>query len=184
MTVLSDRGIIVAHEAGRINISPYRDELLQPCSIDVTLRGEFMRLKDGITIDPLNPPGEDDYEYFLVGLPVAGMPANAILPAGGFVLGTTQETVTVGAAHVATLHGKSSLARLGLQIHAAGLIDPGFSGQITLEIYNQSQNPILLTPGMRIGQLTFEQLDQPAANTYQQTGRYNGQTGVTISKGI
>ena len=59
----------------------------------------------------------------------------------------------------ARLEGKSSLGRLGLLTHStAGFIDPGFSGHVTLELSNVATLPILLWPGMKIGQMCFFRL--------------------------
>jgi dCTP deaminase len=109
-----------------------------------------------------------------------------ILHPGEFVLGSTIERVTLGAAFVARLEGKSSLGRLGLLCHAtAGWIDPGFSGRITLELSNVSNLPIKVYPGMPIGQLSFARLSSPALRPYgsETTGsKYQGQDGPTQSR--
>ena len=76
--------------------------------------------------------------------------------------------------------GRSSVGRLGLQIQNAGFVDSGFQGQITLELYNQSEKPILLKAGVRICQIVFFQLDEPTAQPYQ--GKYQGQEGATGSR--
>jgi dCTP deaminase len=61
-----------------------------------------------------------------------------------------------------TLEGRSSFARLGIEIHmTAGFIDPGFEGVITFEIYNAGPTTVKLYPGMRIGQLRFERNSEP-----------------------
>jgi deoxycytidine triphosphate deaminase len=87
-------------------------------------------------------------------------PTNAInywIKPGEFLLGHTTEVVTLSPEVAATVHGKSTLGRRGLAVHVtAGLIDPGFSGQITLEMVNHSEWDIELTPGMRICQVTFD----------------------------
>lgn len=79
-----------------------------------------------------------------------------VLHPGEFILGSTCETVSLSNDLAARLEGKSSLGRLGLLTHStAGFIDPGFSGQITLELGNVATLPIKLWPGMKIGQLCF-----------------------------
>jgi dCTP deaminase len=85
-----------------------------------------------------------------------------ILHPGEFVLGATLERISLPDDLVARLDGKSSLGRLGLQVHStAGLADPGFTGQITLELSNMTRLPISLYPGMRVAQLVFEMLSTP-----------------------
>lgn len=91
----------------------------------------------------------------------------ACLLPGQFQLGHTVEVVTLSPAIVANLTGKSSLGRLGLDVHStAGLIDPGFSGQIVLELYNKSDGNIYLEDGQAIGQLVFHLLRTPAQRPY------------------
>lgn len=104
---------------------------------------------------------------------------------GEFMLATTAECVTLNPQIAARLEGKSSLARQGLVVHStAGFIDPGFSGQITLELSNVGPWPIWLTAGMRIGQLTFEEVHGKVERPYgtESLGsHYQGQTGATPS---
>ena len=87
---------------------------------------------------------------------------------------------------MARLEGKSSLGRLGLLIHStAGFIDPGFDGHVTLELSNVANLPITIYPGMKIGQLSFVQMSEPAETPYGSGGlgsKYQGQRGPTPSK--
>ena len=80
----------------------------------------------------------------------------------------------------------SSLGRLGLLTHStAGFIDPGFSGHITLELSNVATLPIILHPGMKIGQLCLFALSSPAEQPYGSAAygsRYQGQRGPTPSR--
>lgn len=86
----------------------------------------------------------------------------------------------------ARLEGKSSLGRLGLVTHStAGFIDPGFHGHITLELSNSATLPLLLWPGMKIGQLAVFKMSGPAEHPYGSTvrgSRYQGQRGPTASR--
>ena len=69
------------------------------------------------------------------------------------------------------LEGKSTLGRLGLMIHStAGYVDPGWDGEITLELSNVATLPIVLHPGMRIGQMSFERMSSPAERPYGSAG--------------
>jgi dCTP deaminase len=109
-----------------------------------------------------------------------------ILHPGEFVLGTTLETIHLGDDVVARLEGKSSLGRLGLLIHStAGFIDPGFHGQVTLELSNVANLPIAIYPGMKIGQISFYQMTTAAEHPYGSAelgSKYQGQTGPTASR--
>ena len=80
----------------------------------------------------------------------------------------------------------SSLGRLGLLIHStAGFIDPGWDGHVTLELSNVANLPVTIYPGMKIGQISFVQLSEPAETPYG-TGeigsKYQGQRGPTPSR--
>ena len=79
----------------------------------------------------------------------------------------------------AFVEGRSSLGRMGLFIQNAGWVDPGFKGEITLELFNANRCAIEIKSGRRIGQLVFAQMDQSTENPY--TGKYQGQQGATGS---
>ena len=69
---------------------------------------------------------------------------------------------------------------MGLFIQNAGWVDPGFKGEITLELYNANKCAIELRCGRRVGQLVFAKMDQCAQNPYN--GKYQGQKGATGSR--
>ena len=102
------------------------------------------------------------------------------------MLGSTLERVTLPDDLVARLEGKSSLGRLGLLIHStAGFIDPGFDGHVTLELSNVANLPITIYPEMKIGQLSFVQMSEPAETPYGSGSlgsKYQGQRGPTPSR--
>lgn len=102
------------------------------------------------------------------------------------VLGALAATVVVPAGLVAVLDGVSTLARRGLSIHqTAGYIDPGFCGEITLEMTMTGPFKIGLYAGMRIGQLRFHRLDAPARRPYghpDRKSRYQNQRGPTPAR--
>lgn len=180
--LLSDRGIVAAIEQGHLTMDPLGPDAIQPASVDVTL-GRAFRVFTGrhACIDPtVDQPGLTELVE-----PADGQPF--VLEPGGFALGTTLETVTVGPQLAIQLDGRSSLGRLGLIVHAtAGWIDPGFSGQITLELSNVAPLPIRLWPGMGIAQLCVFQLDTPAELPYgpARGSRYQHQSGPTPSRGL
>jgi len=94
--------------------------------------------------------------------------------------------VQLGNDIVARVEGKSSLGRLGLLVHAtAGYVDPGWNGHLTMELSNVSTLPIRLYFGMKIGQLSFMQLSEPAETPYGSGAlgsKYQGQKGPTPSR--
>ena len=180
--IFSDRSIKDAVADGRIVIDPFDEALVQPSSVDVRCDDTFRVFENHkyALIDP-KAPQED------LTLPVSGSPEQPfILHPGEFVLGSTLEVVGLADDIVARLEGKSSLGRLGLLIHStAGFIDPGFTGQVTLELSNVANLPIAIYPGMKIGQISFYQLSTPAEHPYGSPGagsKYQGQSGPTPSR--
>ena len=96
-----------------------------------------------------------------------------------FVLGTTLERLNLPDNISAFVQGRSSIGRIGLTIQNAGFVDPGFHGHITLELINDSPNPIFLKPGYPVGQLVFFETSE-VEHPYD--GKYNGQVEATGSR--
>ena len=181
--VLSDRTIRRLLDEGRIGIEPYDESLLQPSSLDVRVDRFFRVFRNSrYPYIDVKEPMEDLTEL----VEVADEDQPFILHPGEFVLGSTLERVTLPDDLVARLEGKSSLGRLGLLIHStAGFIDPGWDGHVTLELSNVANLPITLYVGMRIGQLSFVQLSEPAETPYGADAigsKYQGQEGPTPSR--
>ena len=180
--VLSDRTIKRLLGEGRIGIEPYEEDLLQPSSVDVRV-DRFFRVFHNARypyIDVKRPMDE------LTELVQVDQGEPFILHPGEFVLGSTLERIRLPDDLVARLEGKSSLGRLGLLIHStAGFIDPGWDGHVTLELSNVANLPITIYYGMKIGQLSFVQLTEPAETPYGSDGlgsKYQGQAGPTPSR--
>ena len=89
-----------------------------------------------------------------------------LLP-GQFVLASTMEYFRLPDNLTAFVEGRSSIGRLGLFIQNAGWVDPGFEGEITLELFNASSSAIELKAGRRVGQLVFAQMDCSAEKPYR-----------------
>lgn len=106
------------------------------------------------------------------------------IPSQGFALAHTKEVVDIPEYLVGFLHGRSSIGRLGLFIHNAGLIDAGFHGDLTLELYNPAPYAIELKEDMRIAQLTLHEHDSAPSEAYcsDNGNKYNGQRGPTVSR--
>jgi dCTP deaminase len=180
--VLSDVTIARLLGEGRIEIDPYDPSLLQPSSVDVRVDRYFrvfrnnrygyinVKLEQEELTEPVEIEGDEPF----------------ILHPGEFVLGSTLERVKLPDDLVARLEGKSSLGRLGLLIHStAGFIDPGWDGHVTLELSNVANLPITIYHGMKIGQISFMQLSEPAAAPYGSGAlgsKYQGQRGPTASR--
>jgi dCTP deaminase len=179
--ILSDRDIRAEIEAGRIVIDPYTPEAVQPSSVDLHLDRRFRVFRNSrypyidVRVDMpdltevVEIDGDDPF----------------ILHPGEFVLASTLERVALPDDLVARLDGKSSLGRLGLLIHStAGYVDPGWDGNLTLELSNVANLPITLYHGMRIGQIGFERMSSPVEHAYGDPrlgSRYRGQREPTAS---
>jgi len=187
--VLADFEIRKANDDGLITIEPWAEERLQPVSYDLTLDScaRFAPHPERVgLIDPKGLSTRSDaiqtnqgVDYMDKGaIPSTGY----TLKPGEFLLACTQEEVTLSPHIAARVEGKSSLGRLGVQVHiTAGFIDPGFGGQITLEIANVAPWAVMLYPGMPIAQIVFEPVSAPERD-YTITGRYCGQRGPTESR--
>jgi len=180
--LLSDRDIKAEIDAGRVAVEPYDPGMIQPSSIDVRL-DRWFRVFENHKYPHIDPSTEQpDLTRLLE--PEGDEPF--VLHPGEFVLGSTYEVVTLPDDVAGRLEGKSSLGRLGLLTHStAGFIDPGFSGHVTLELSNVATLPIMLFPGMKIGQLCLFRLSSPAENPYGSAvygSRYQGQRGPTPSR--
>ncbi len=180
--LLSDRDIKAEISAGRVALEPYTESMIQPSSIDVRLDRWFRVFENHKY--PYIDPSQEQPDLTRMIEPDGDEPF--VLHPGEFVLGSTFEVVSLPDDIAGRLEGKSSLGRLGLLTHStAGFIDPGFSGHVTLELSNVANLPIVLYPGMKIGQLCLFRLSSPAEHPYgseKYGSRYQGQRGPTPSR--
>lgn len=181
MSVLSDRDIRAAVQAGRIRIDPWDAACLQPSSVDLHLDRDFRVFRNNRYpyIDVRQPQPD------LTDMVTIAEDEPFILHPGEFVLGQTLEWVEVPDDLVARIEGKSSMGRLGLLIHStAGYVDPGWKGNLTLELSDVANLPIALYFGMRIGQISFYQMSSPVERPYgskELGSKYQGQSTPTES---
>ena len=181
--MLSDRSIQQAIVDGRIRIKPNRPEKIQPASIDLHL-GPRLRVFAAANISHIDSRHPDASLTTEVEMPEGDQPY--ILHPGEFLLGSTVEVLQLADDLVARIEGKSSLGRIGLVIHAtAGFVDPGFRGDLTLEISNVARLPIALYRNMPIGQIAFMELTTPVRRPYghpELGSHYQDQAGPTPSR--
>src|SRR5690349_3520236 len=181
MSVLSDRDIRAAIESGEVVIRPYDPVDLQPSSVDLHLDRRFRVFRNNryAYID-VRSPQPDLTELLTIENDEA-----FILHPGEFVLGQTLEWTELPVDLVARLEGKSSLGRLGLLIHStAGYVDPGWKGNLTLELSNVANLPIALYFGMKIGQISFFKMSSAVDRPYgspELGSKYQGQSEPTAS---
>lgn len=167
--ILSDRDLRQRLTDRSIVVEPLGDlELqLQPASIDLRLGGAFRRASTPAEVETV---AEGDH---------------FMLAPAEFALGTTLERVHVPVDLVARVEGRSSIGRLAILVHAtAGFIDPGFEGEITLELANLGPTPVSLRVGSRICQVVFQLMTSSAERPYGSArgSKYAGQIGPTLSR--
>jgi len=183
--ILSDRDILARMAEGDLVVEPLDDPDLQvqPASVDLRLGREFLEF-ERTNIASIHPDSEDEVADY-VSETVVDEDAEFVLHPSDFVLGTTIERVEIPPDLIAHVEGRSSLGRLAVVVHAtAGLCDPGYQGQITLELSNLGTAPVALSPGMRVSQLTFTELTSAAERPYgeERGSKYQGQEGPQASR--
>jgi dCTP deaminase len=154
--ILSDTRIRQEIARGRIVIRPYRPACLGSNSYDVHLGEHLAVYRDG-ALDARRDNAIDEFR----------MPRNGfVLVPGQLYLGVTEE-YTETHDFVPFLEGKSSVGRLGIDIHStAGKGDVGFCNYWTLEM--SVKLPVRIYPGMPIGQLIYFEVSGPVAHPYDQ----------------
>lgn len=168
----------------RLWITPLLDEKKQlgRGAVDLRLGTEFLMLqrfqRAGLE------PSKDDQVL------LDEMQEQVIVPVGAelwlhpnqFVLAATLEYLGLPDDISACVVGRSSWGRLGLLVATAIFVHPGFRGCLTLELVNEGEAPIRLSPGMRIAQLTLEELDEPAPPERESPDKYRAPVGPQASQ--
>ena len=169
--ILSDKTLMRMIENKELIVEPLEKEQIQPASVDIRLGNTFSIVEDTST-GIINLENEIKYKTITTD--------SYILLPNQFVLATTMEYFDLPDDLTAFVEGRSSLGRMGLFIQNPGWVDPGFKGEITLELYNANRCAIELKAGRRVGQLVFAKMDDTALNPYN--GKYQGQKGATGSR--
>ena len=149
---------------------------LSSCGYDIRLAPEFKlftKPNDGRIIDVLDFNEEDVINE------VKG--DSVIIPPGGLLLGRTLETFNIPRNIVAKAVGKSTWARVGANVLVTPL-EPGWSGELVVEIVNGTNLPLKIYAGVGIAQIIFSQIEDPEVSYADRSGKYQNQTGVTTSK--
>lgn len=188
--VLSDADIKQYLSEGKLKITGHKAEKLYigPASVDLHLAPKALVL-DSKKMDPvLNPKSvgyidlrnkERSAEMFTE---VDGWKEITIYP-GEFYILSTEERVELNKDTAAFVFGRSSMGRMGLNIHLAGFVDPMFCGNITLEVSNFTRYPIVVPAGVRICQIVFLKTISTAEIGYgeKKDSKYQNQSGPTVS---
>ena len=169
--ILSDGTLRQLLASGDLVVDPVDDDQIQPASIDLRLADHFLKVDEN-RLEVIRLDSELHYE--------ALNQSQIVIPPHSFLLATTKERIRLPDNLTAFVEGRSSIGRIGLFIQNAGWVDPGFEGNLTLELYNANRLPIRLQEGRRICQLVFARMDRAAQTPYH--GKYHGQTGATGSR--
>lgn len=188
MSILND---IEIRSLGTSLIDPFDPDRVQPASYDLTLGSE--------ALVPTEPSGGyyNNLDRQWIDFGNKEKPADLFkryeIPEHGYSLGpgkcllaSTVETLHIPDALVGRIEGKSSLGRVFLTSHVTdGFLDPGFHGQVTLELVNHGPFVLVLRAGMRIAQVSFSRLTAPCERPYGSPGlgsHYQGQKGPTAGR--
>ncbi len=159
----------------RIVIDPFDEKLIGPSQIDLRLGNKFRIFKDTSLVDPTDEKSIKENTELV---DTKGEPF--IIQPNQLVLGITHEKIAVPNDLVASIEGRSSIARMGVFIHiSSGHVHPGSGSKrpfpVTLEILNMNPAPVKLYPGMRICQLLFYTMDEAVSRGYDDLhGKYVG----------
>lgn len=184
--ILSHQSIIDNVKSGKIGIDSFIEDNVGPASYDLRLGNSFVEVTPNFeTVEGVVPETKkvmirtmnEEYPSSHITVKEGN---SLVIPPHTFVLATTMEYIEVPSNIAVYVQGRSSIGRMGLQVQNAGFVDPGFKGQITLELFNASNVPIGITPGRRVCQCVFHLLDEPTDSPYK--GKYVGQVGATSSR--
>jgi len=183
--ILSDRDIKQALKSGHIKITPKPDLTVQlgSCNLDLRL-GNIYRVFNHSRTPYIDPQNTKTFAEITTEIVIKNGESFTLHP-GEFILAMTKEYVEMPDNLMGRLEGRSSIGRLGVVVHStAATVDPGFRGNITLELANMGRIPVMLYPGMRICSISFEQLTGPAEIPYykKKSAKYAGQKAPDSSK--
>lgn len=182
--ILSDGDILAFRAMGHLDITPWNPAAVQPASYDLRLAPYVTHIPRTSWIPQYGETAPEAWTEKFDDTRNTGDMFYFLAP-GEFALFSTIETVRLDASLCAQVAGKSSWARQGLLIEAAGWVDPGFDGQLTLELKNLTQDYILLPAGAPICQIVFMQMRSNSQRPYGTDGlgsRYMNQEGPTSAR--
>lgn len=196
--ILNDTEITALCTGDAPMIAPFAEGAKRPgvISYGVTSFGYDMRVADewletfrrgSYTVDPKQPQHVNIYTHdahetqpFATYWSQTTAKVKVIHP-GGFILCRSVETFAIPDDVVGIVVGKSTYARCGLIVNCTPM-EPGWTGQLTIELHNASQHAIKVYANEGIAQVMFHRGERPAVTYADKGGKYQGQTGVTLGK--
>lgn len=190
--ILSDTEIHVAIAKGELQIKGWTDLYVGPSSLDMHLDNKAMILDDKkVTYSIIE--AEDGIKKTGIDASDKRKSSDLFSPHNGwdfiilypreFYLLSTVESIKFPNDIVGFIQGRSSIARIGINVHNAGYFDAGFEGTATLEVTNLTNYPIKLAKHTRICQMVFARTGEPASIPYhmKRDQKYQGQQGPTLT---
>lgn len=170
----SNEDLLRAIETGELVIAPFSKSMIKSAGVLLHLGEELLRPIPGTIVDVRRKTTPD-----MERITISNERPYPLEP-GGFILGHTYQSVTVGQRLGFFIEGRSTLARVGLTIvQTAMMVYPGHSNRpITLELANHGPNTILLYPRMKIARAAIIELKTPSSERYDEKGKYRNQTTV------
>ena len=173
-------GLLPDHEIRRLGheiIEPFDEARVQPASYDLSLHPDILVPQNPRPASPVDLRTDSPRDMIRA---VRLGDGYELMP-GACIIASTAEIIRCPNDIAARVEGKSSLGRLFLAVHVtAGWIDPGWSGQVTLELVNHGPWSIMLWPGMKIAQINFTRMGTPCSVPYGSASlksHYQGQVG-------
>src|SRR3989338_270406 len=163
--ILPDHEILKLIREGKLAVEPLTDPemQIQPSGVDLTLGNEFRLFKR--TSKAFIDTKVDAGDYTELVDKKDGEPF--ILHPGEFVLAKVREYIKLPDDLVGSLDGRSSLGRLGVVVHTtSSSVNPGWEGNLVLEMTNVGAMPVAIYPGMRVCKISFHQMTSAAARPY------------------
>ena len=176
MSVLSDGRLIEMIADGKLKLVPFLLESVRPASIDLRL-DKLIKYQTGDGVIDLS---EDNSKYFKETV----IQNEYVLEAGAMILGKTLEYIGIPRDCNATIHNRSSIARLGVDVAVASYINPAYEGHLPIIIKNIGNQPVKLIPGMRICQMELSDVSPSPIKDYSQRkdSKYFGEVDSLVSK--
>lgn len=142
---------------------------------DIRVADEF-RIFTNINSTVIDPKNFDSSSFVTIKAPTC------IIPPNSFALARTVEYFRIPENVITICLGKSTYARCGIIINVTPF-EPGWEGNVTLEISNTTPLPAKIYANEGIAQVLFFEGDEPCIVSYKaKAGKYMGQTGVTLPR--
>ena len=181
--ILSDRDIKARLARGDLSVAPLENPevQIQPANVDLRLGNRFrvFRISSTPFIDTRDSVKKEYTEELIV-----SDNERFIVHPGEFILASVKEYIKLPADLMGAVDGRSSLGRVGLVVHStSATINPGWEGELVLEMTNIGKMPVAIYPNQRIAKLVLHQLSSPAERPYQSHAEAKYKGGQKFGEG-